>query len=101
MAGSSPAKGIFDCLRIVVDNQFLSTRQPWVEPSHDDATTVITGLDPVICDCFGARLRDAHGSSPWAEGPRVETGHDAATTVITGLDPVICDGLGAASNPRN
>jgi hypothetical protein len=29
VAGPSPAKGIFGCVWIVGDNQFLSTGQPW------------------------------------------------------------------------
>jgi hypothetical protein len=50
--------------------------------------TVITGLDPVIHASIGANPGgggrvDAHGTSPWAEGPRIKSGHDDRRVVKT------------------
>src|SRR5271170_8099423 len=70
--GSSPwaegprvEPGHGDLLRIVADNRFPSTGQPWpcAGPSRKLAE-------------FVPRVVDAHGSSPWAEGPRDRPGHD-------------------------
>jgi hypothetical protein len=37
MAGTSPAKGIWSCVRIATSNRSPSTgQQPWVKPGHDD-----------------------------------------------------------------
>jgi tRNA modification GTPase len=48
--------------------------------------TVMPGLDPGIHgDTPLSKRVDAHGTSPWAEGPRDKPGHDESVTPVTAL----------------
>ncbi len=66
-------------LALGADPLMLDLAEPWAGP-RPDILNVIPGLDPGI-------HVDAHGSSPWAEGPRVKPGHDEKSKA---------DGVGAS-----
>jgi hypothetical protein len=36
MAGTSPAKGVVNCIERATNNRFRSTGQPWLKAGHDD-----------------------------------------------------------------
>src|SRR5829696_56615 len=89
MAGSSPAKGMFW-------DQFQRKRgrnRPCnAEPDSPGSTRASTAF---------RRTKDvgAHGSSPWAEGPRVKPGH-GAFQLICGISASAAAGRAAASAAR-
>ncbi len=63
---------------------------------------VIIGLDPVIHAFSGlnpgdAKAVDAHGSSPWAEGPRIKSGHDDLLDVHGKRPALAVVGFGTAA----
>jgi tRNA modification GTPase len=66
---------------ILVANKIDLLRSP--EAARND---VMPGLDPGIHgDAPLCKGMDAHGTSPWAEGPRDKPGHDEGVTPVTVL----------------
>src|SRR6266851_7134467 len=75
-ASSRPVRGKFSC------NDDLC-RTPWKR-----VRVVLRGLDPPSTPLYRPPQGvDAHGSSPWAEGPRVEPGQDEIGRRIPSLGP--------------
>jgi len=63
---------------ILVANKIDLLRSPEATTSR----AVMPGLDPgILGDTSLSRGMDAHGTSPWAEGPRIKPGHDKSRTI--------------------